>query len=132
VVPHLRGVVEHAAGRRLLHDGFEVEVLELGALDQIVQVGGVGLVVLAVMELKRFAGNVRCQCVERVGQRGQGVFHGVFSQSVRFKAKGTSLGLPNCQHKANSSKAQRDLQQDHFPSAQSGDASAEVSDGVSG
>jgi hypothetical protein len=49
VVPHLRGVVVHAAGRGLLDDGFEVEVFVLGALDQVVQVGDVGLVVLAVV-----------------------------------------------------------------------------------
>ena len=55
VVPHLRGVVE---GRRRLaprprrfHDFFDALVLEVGALDLTVEVGDVGAVVLAPMEL---------------------------------------------------------------------------------
>jgi hypothetical protein len=47
VVPDLGGVVVDAAGRGLLDDGFEIEVLVFGALDQVVQVGDVGLWCLA-------------------------------------------------------------------------------------
>lgn len=69
VVPDLCGVVEHTA-RGLLDDVFEAQVLELGALDQVVQVRDVGLVVLAVVELQRFLGDVRRQSVLGVRQRG--------------------------------------------------------------
>jgi hypothetical protein len=56
VVPDLRRVVEHAA-RRLADDVLEGQVLELGALDQVVQVGDVGLMVLAMVELERLLGD---------------------------------------------------------------------------
>ncbi|MNY49049.1 hypothetical protein D3C86_1844380 [compost metagenome] len=74
MVPHLGSVVEDAA-RRLLHDGFQRVVLELGALDQVVQVRDVGLVVLVMMELQGFLGDVRSQGIMRVRERGELVFH---------------------------------------------------------
>jgi hypothetical protein len=49
VVPDLRRVVVDAAGRCLPDDRFEVEGFVFGSLDQVVQVGDVGLMVLAVV-----------------------------------------------------------------------------------
>ncbi|MNR19095.1 hypothetical protein D3C85_1358610 [compost metagenome] len=74
MVPHLGGVVEDATGG-FLDDFFQRGVLELGTLDQVVQVGDVGLVMLAVVEFQGFLGNDRCQGVQRVRQFGQFVFH---------------------------------------------------------
>jgi hypothetical protein len=65
VIPHLRGVVEHPAGR-LPDDVFEAQILELGPFDQVVEVGDIGLVVLAVVKLERLLRQVRLQCVHRV------------------------------------------------------------------
>jgi hypothetical protein len=74
VVPYLGGVVEDAAGG-FLDDGFESGILELGALDQVVQVGHVGLMVLAIVVFEGFLGDVRRERIHRVGQRRKGVFH---------------------------------------------------------
>ena len=74
MVPHLGGVVEDAAAG-FLDDFFQAGVLELGALDQVVQVGDVGLMMLAVVKLQGFLGDGRGQGVQRVGQFGQFVFH---------------------------------------------------------
>ena len=52
VVPDLSGVVEDAAGGGL-DDAFQVLAFELGARDQVVQVGDVGSVMLVVVELER-------------------------------------------------------------------------------
>ncbi|MDQ1132993.1 hypothetical protein QE386_001588 [Pseudoxanthomonas winnipegensis] len=54
VVPHLRGVVEHAA-LGLLDDALQRLVGELGALDQLVEVVHIGLVMLAVVEVDGLA-----------------------------------------------------------------------------
>src|SRR5690606_9038125 len=51
VVPDLSGVVEDAALRGT-NDLLEARVLELGSLDQVVQVRHVGLVVLAMVILE--------------------------------------------------------------------------------
>ena len=65
VVPDLRGVVVDAAAG-LLDDFFQRHALELGALLQVVQVHDVGVVVLAVVELKRFLAVVRGERVDGV------------------------------------------------------------------
>src|SRR5690606_15596560 len=52
VVPHLGGVVEDAAGGAL-DDLFQGLAFELGARNQVVQVGDIGLVVLAVVVFQR-------------------------------------------------------------------------------
>jgi hypothetical protein len=75
VVPHLCGVVVDAAGGRFPDDRFQVEALVLGALDQVVQVGHIGLVVLGIVIFECLSGHVRLQRVHRIGQSGQGVFH---------------------------------------------------------
>ena len=69
VIPDLRGVVEHAA-LRFLDDRHEVEIFELGTLDQVVEIGHMGLVVLAIVIVERFGGDVRRQGVACVGKRG--------------------------------------------------------------
>jgi hypothetical protein len=75
VVPDLRGVVEQAllvAVLRNLADEFdEVELLELGSLDRLVRLVDIALVVLAVVEGERLAGNMRCERVFGIGQRGE-------------------------------------------------------------
>jgi len=70
VVPGLRGVVEDAAGR-LADDVLEFRVGELGAFDLLVEVGHIGLVVLAVVVLERLGGDVRLQCILFVRKRGK-------------------------------------------------------------
>jgi hypothetical protein len=57
VVPDLGGVVEDAAGR-LFDDVFQGQVLELGAWDQVIQVGDVGLVMFAVVVVDGLGGLV--------------------------------------------------------------------------
>ena len=74
VVPDLGGVVEQAAGR-LLDDVFEGSIFEFRALDQVVQVGHVSLVMLAVMVFQGFLGHVRLQCIHGIGQGRESVFH---------------------------------------------------------
>src|SRR5690606_21780924 len=63
VVPDLGCVIENAALGGT-DDLDQVLVLELGAGDQLVEVGDIGLVVLAVVVIQRFGAHVR----------GQGVF----------------------------------------------------------
>jgi hypothetical protein len=79
VVPDLGRVVVDPAGG-LLDDLLEAHALELGALLQVVQVHDVRVVVLAVVELQRLLGVVRRQRIDRVRERGQGVFHEVSSR----------------------------------------------------
>ncbi len=69
VVPHLRGVVVNAAGR-FPDDVFQRSVLEFGALDQLVKIGHVGLMMLAVVVLECFPGYVGLQRIQRIGQCG--------------------------------------------------------------
>ena len=69
MIPDLGGVVEEATGRGLPDDLFQGGVLELGALDQVVQVVHIGLVVLAVVELQSLLGDVGRQGVHGIGQR---------------------------------------------------------------
>jgi hypothetical protein len=76
VVPHLRRVVVDAAGRCLADDRFEVERFVFGPLDQVVEVGDVGLMVLAVMVFEGFLRHVRRQGVDGKGQLRQLMFHG--------------------------------------------------------
>ena len=71
----LGGVVENLAFRPP-HDVFQRRVLEFGAFDELVQLVDVGLVVLAVVELHRFARNMGLQCFFGYGRGGQFVFHG--------------------------------------------------------
>lgn len=53
VIPYLRGVVEHAAGR-FQHDLLKRQILKLCPLDQVIQIGDIGLMVLAVVIFQRF------------------------------------------------------------------------------
>jgi hypothetical protein len=68
VVPDLGGVVEHAGLAGVTGHGgdgvFEALVLELAAGHQVVEVGDVGVVVLAVVELERLARDVGLERVE--------------------------------------------------------------------
>src|SRR5690606_24491125 len=81
VVPDLSGVVEDATGRGL-DDGFQILAFELGARDQVVQVGHVGLVVLAVVILEGLGGNVRLEGVLFKRKRRQFESHGVSPAQV--------------------------------------------------
>jgi hypothetical protein len=80
VVPDLGGVVEHTSlvgvaghgGDRLL----EALALQFGAGDQVVEIGHVGVVVLAVVKLQGAAGDVGLERIKAVGQRGQLMSHG--------------------------------------------------------
>jgi hypothetical protein len=75
VVPDLGGVVEHRAGG-LPDDVLECRLGELGTRNQVVQVGGIGLMVLAVVELEGLLRDVRRQRIHGVRQGRQGVGHG--------------------------------------------------------
>ena len=75
VIPDLGGVVVDAAGWCLDDDVFEGQIFVLGALDQVIQVGDIGLMMLAVVKVERFRRNVRSQCVLLIGQGGQEMFH---------------------------------------------------------
>ena len=81
----LAGVVEHRRHVRLAvaeaHDLVQRLVLQrLVLLDEAVQGGHVGLVVLAVMQLQRLLAHAaRGQSVRRVGQGRQVEGHGMFS-----------------------------------------------------
>jgi len=83
VVPHLGGVVEHAGLAGVSGHGgdgvLQALALQLAAGHQVVEVGDVGVVVLAVVELEGLAGDVGLERVEVVGQRGQRVSHGTGS-----------------------------------------------------
>src|SRR3546814_14180236 len=70
VVPNLRRIVKYTT-RRLLHDVFQGSRFEFRACNQVVQVGNVSLMMLAVVELERFLGNGRRQGVECVRKRGK-------------------------------------------------------------
>ena len=76
MVPDLRGVVVDAAAG-FFDDFFERHGLKLGAFLQVVEVDHVGVVVLAVVKLQGFLGISGGQCVNGVGECGQGMFHGV-------------------------------------------------------
>jgi len=71
VIPHLRGVVEHASLRRIpvtrLDQVFERLALHRGAFDKVVEVRDICLMVPAVMEIHRTLGDVRLERVLRVG-----------------------------------------------------------------
>lgn len=71
VIEVLGGVVEKAAGSGLLHDLLDRRVFVLGPLGEIVEIGDIGGVMLAVMELQRFPGKVRRESVNRIGQIGE-------------------------------------------------------------
>ena len=82
VVPDLGGVVEQrppSAARMISSSDASASV---GALDQLVEVGDVGLVVLAVVVLERLGGDVRRERVLGVGQRGEFEGHGVVPRAV--------------------------------------------------
>src|SRR5690606_12479744 len=67
VVPDLCSVIEHAAGR-LLDDVFKRCGFQFGAGDEVVQVGDVRLMMLAVVELQGFCGDgggQRIECVRK-------------------------------------------------------------------
>src|ERR1700730_8284215 len=68
MIEMLGGVIEDWALTRFLDDLFETHLLEFPAFDQIVEIGDVGGVMLAVMELKGFLRNVRRERVEGIGQ----------------------------------------------------------------
>ncbi|MOA44799.1 hypothetical protein D3C78_1671230 [compost metagenome] len=85
MVPDLGGVVENAT-RGLLHDVFQRQRFEFRTRDQVVQVRDVSLVMLAVVELQRFLGNVRSQGVEFVRQGGKSMCH-VWVPSVECTIK---------------------------------------------
>ena len=59
----------------LLDDVFQAGAFKLGAFYQIVQVGHISSVVLAVVVLQCFFGNMGSQRVHRVGQFGQCMLH---------------------------------------------------------
>ncbi|MNT38152.1 hypothetical protein D3C72_1743350 [compost metagenome] len=75
MVPDLSGVVEDAA-RRALDDLFQGLAFEFGAWDQVVQVHDIGVVVLVVVILQGFLGDVRLQGIVGVRQRRQFKSHG--------------------------------------------------------
>ena len=70
VVPYLRGVVVNASSRRLFYDGFEFQILVLGALDQVVQIGHISLVMFPMVIFEGFPGHVRLQRVHCKGKCG--------------------------------------------------------------
>src|SRR5688572_613539 len=74
VVPDLGGVVEYGAVRAL-DDLLERRALERAALDELVQLGDVSAVMLAVVELERFARQVRLERVHRIGQGTKFMLH---------------------------------------------------------
>ena len=66
VVPDLRGVVEHGLVAGVAGDldgGLEIHRVVRGVLDRVVEVGHIGVVVLAVVVFQRFLGHVRCEGV---------------------------------------------------------------------
>jgi len=81
VVPDLSGVVEDATGRGL-DDAFQILAFELGARDQVVQIGHVSSVVLVVVKLERLGGHVRLESVLFVRQRRQFESHDVSPTQV--------------------------------------------------
>jgi len=80
VVPHLGGVVEHTSfagitGHRL-NGLLEALAFEIRARHQVVEVGHVASVVLAVVKLQGGAGDMGLERIKAVGQRGQRMSHG--------------------------------------------------------
>jgi hypothetical protein len=67
VVPDLRGIVEDSAGGPA-NDFLKTCVFELGSFHQVVEVGDVSLVMLAVVDYERFPGDVRLQGVQSIRQ----------------------------------------------------------------
>jgi hypothetical protein len=59
----------------LSDDGLQRELFKLGPLDQLVEVVEIRLMMLAVVVLHGLDGDVRRQCVLRIRQLGQFVFH---------------------------------------------------------
>ena len=84
VVPDLGGIVEDACLARITGHGgdglFEALAFQVTAGHQVVQVGDVGVVVLAVVKLQGLARDVGLERIKAVGQRGQRVSHGIRSQ----------------------------------------------------
>ena len=80
VIPHLGRVVEHPRLAGIAGHGqdrfLQALALQLRTRHQVVQVVDVGVVVLAMVELQRGAGDVRLKGIERVRQFGQLVSHG--------------------------------------------------------
>jgi len=60
----------------VLHQVFNVHVGELGAFDGVVQVGDVGVVMLAVVDLHRLRVDMRLQRILRIRQIRQLESHG--------------------------------------------------------
>jgi hypothetical protein len=75
VVPDLGRVVVDAAGG-FLDDFLQRHALEFGAFLQIVEVGHIRVVVLAVVILQRLPRVMRRQRIDRERKRGQYMFHG--------------------------------------------------------
>ena len=91
VVPDLGSVVEHAGLAGVTGHGddgvFQALAFQIGASHQVVEVGHVSVVVLAVVELKGLAGDMRLEGIEAVGQRGQRMSHETKDRAVRCPAK---------------------------------------------
>src|SRR5262245_20573057 len=64
----LGGIVEDRALPGLLDYFFKTHLLEFTAFDQVVEIGDVGGMMLAVMELQGFLRNMRRERVESIGQ----------------------------------------------------------------
>ena len=79
MVPDLSSVVEHTGFAGITGHGgdhiFQALAVELSAFNRLVQVGDVGVVVLAVVELQGGAGDVRLQRIQGVRQLGEGMGH---------------------------------------------------------
>ena len=91
VVPDLGGVVEDPAGG--LHDDvLEGHGLELGPGDQVVEIGDVGLVVLAVVVLDGLLGDHGGKGVLRIRQGGQFMGHVRGSPEVRLAGRNMGVG----------------------------------------
>ena len=76
MVPDLGRVVEDAAGRLLDHV-LQDHIFHLGTFGQVAEIGDIGLMVFAVVILKRLLGDMRLQRVLLVGQGGKLECHGV-------------------------------------------------------
>lgn len=91
MVPDLGGVVEHTSLPGITGHGndgvFEALAFQIGASHQVVEVGHVSVVVLAVVELKGLAGDMGLEGVEAVGQRGQRMSHERKDRAFQCPAK---------------------------------------------
>lgn len=94
VVPDLGGVVEDAT-RRGFDDLFQGLAFELGARHQVVQVHDIGVVVLVVVILQGFLGDVRLQGIVCVGQRRQFESHDNSPNQVSCGERKADHGRPN-------------------------------------